>query len=136
MRVTTDHGLHDLARDLGRAPAAMYRGGRKIVTEGARVGATLARGNAKRTAGRHGKRYPSAITSDRASVFFGFGGGEITAAYGPDSSKPQGGMSFEGGSRNQPPHHDLAKSADVIGPAFVGEVRSMLDDIFWPGGDR
>jgi hypothetical protein len=30
---------------------------------------------------------------------------------------PQGGMSFEFGSRNQPPHLDLNRSADIIGSA-------------------
>ena len=131
MRVRVQHDIDDLANDLAAIPPKMYREGRKIVTDGARVGASLARDNARRTAGKHGKHYPKSITADRGRAFAGFGGGEIAAEYGPDSGRPQGGMSFEFGSRNQPPHLDLAKSADVIGPAFYGEVRRMVDGLFW-----
>lgn len=134
-RINVSHGIGDLASDLTKIPPALYREGRKVVSEGARVGASLARDSAQRTAGDHGKHYPKSITADRAASFFGFGGGEIAAEYGPDANKLQGGMSFERGSRNQKPHNDLAKSADVIGPAFVGEVGRMVDGLFWPGGD-
>jgi hypothetical protein len=36
---------------------------------------------------------------------------------------PQGGMSFEYGSRNQPPHLDGLHALDTIGP----RVESMFD---------
>jgi hypothetical protein len=65
-------------------------------------------------------------------TFAGFGSTVIQGEYGPDIAHPQGGMSFEGGSRNQPPHNDLAKSADLIGPAFQGEVHRLPDKWFWP----
>ena len=71
-----------------------------------------------------------------AAAFVGLGGGEITAAYGPDSSLPQGGMSFEEGSRNQPPHNDLANSLDLIRPKFHRDVNELVDGLFWAGGDR
>ena len=42
-----------------------------------------------------------------------------------DVAKPQGDMSFERGSRNQPPHLDLNRSADVIGPQ-LGQVADAM----------
>ncbi|HKY58304.1 MAG TPA: hypothetical protein VJL80_09725 [Aeromicrobium sp.] len=135
-KVNVSHGIGDLKRDLSRIPPTFYREGRKLITEGAKVGNSLAKDNAKRSSGRHGKHYPKAFTADRAKSFVGFGGGVIQAEYGPDSHKRQGDMSFEDGSRNQRPHNDLRKSADVIGPALVGETRMMLDGMFWPGGDK
>jgi hypothetical protein len=65
------------------------------------------RSNATGTAGRHGIHYPASITSEVHGDE-----GEV----GPDSGMPQGGMSFEEGSRNQPPHLDGQKAAEVVGP--------------------
>jgi hypothetical protein len=61
----------------------------------------------------------------------GLFGNTVSGEYGPDAAMPQGGMSFEFGSRNQKPHLDLAKSADVIGPALAQEVRGLADQWFW-----
>lgn len=134
MSIHVEHsGITDLASDLRKIPPMAVKDMHGIVKDAARIGGMEARANARRTAGEHGKHYPSSITWDRsASSFYGFGGGSISAEYGPDSGRPQGGMSFEHGSRNQPPHNDLAKSADLVGPALAGEVRSALDDWFWP----
>jgi hypothetical protein len=41
-------------------------------------------------------------------------------------------MSFEYGSRNQPPHLDLNKSADLIGPQLAKDAGNLLDSLFWP----
>jgi hypothetical protein len=40
-------------------------------------------------------------------------------------------MSFEFGSRNQPPHLDLAKSADLAGPMFARDVAKVAARWFW-----
>lgn len=135
-RVSVTHGIGDLARDLSRVPPELYRKGTRVVAKNARDGGMTARRIAKWTAGAHGKHYPKAITWDRGRAFLGFGGGQMVAEYGPDSSRPQGGMSFEDGSRNQPPHNDLAQSRDLIRPAFHRDVDHLIDDLFWPGGDR
>lgn len=134
MTIRVEHsGITDLASDLRKIPVIAAKDMTGIVKDGARIGGLEARANAKRTSGTHGKHYPSAITWDRsASTFFGFGGAAYQAEYGPESSRKQGEMSFEHGSRNQPPHHDLAKSADLVGPAMAGELRSAMDDWFWP----
>ena len=129
--------LGDLQTDMARIPGELYREGRKIVSANARAGATIARASARKTAGAHGKNYPRSITADRASSYAGFGGGVIQATYGPESGRSnQADMSFEWGSRNQPPHLDLLKSADVIGRRFAADVSRMVGDLFWPGGDQ
>jgi len=134
MRVRATHTLDDLQRDLAQLGPTLYREGSRVVRENVADGGRTARRIAKWTAGAHGKHYPNAITWDRSTRnFVGFGGGEIQGEYGPDSSRRQGGMSFEGGSRNQPPHNDLANSLDLIRPKFHRDVENMLDGLFWPG---
>ena len=134
MRIRVEHTLDGLARDFKRIPADFYRNGRKVVAKNARDGGLTARRIAKHTAGTHGKYYPGDITWDRSGrAFVGFGGGEIAAEYGPDSSRPQGRMHFETGSRNQPPHRDLEQSLDLIRPAFHRDVDHLVADLFWPG---
>lgn len=125
------HGIDDLASDMAGIARGARRDMVKVVREGIKVGASVARDNAKRTAGKHGKHYPRSITSEMYGVVEFGGAAGIAGEYGPDSSKPQGGMSFEFGSRNQPPHLDLARSADTIAPAFLGEVRRLPDGWFW-----
>lgn len=114
----------DMDRIVARAPKDMG----STVREGIRTGNTLARDFARRSAGRHGKLYPRAFSSEM-KLYGGFG--LIAGEYGPDEAMPQGGMSFERGSRNQKPHLDLARSADIIGPAFDGEVSRLPDKWFW-----
>lgn len=138
MRVTARHeGLKVLEDDLKSAGPRMVHEAREIIEDNVKAGAFEAKRLAKLTARRHGKHYPASITYDRtAAVFMGFDGGEIKGAYGPDTSLPQGGMSFEDGSRNQPPHHDLANSLDLIRPKFERDVDNMLGRALHPDGDR
>lgn len=123
MRVTVTHTLDALERDARAIPARTTVGLAKIVRANAKAGNALAKGNARRTAGKHGKHYPNAFTAEAISP--------LMWEYGPDDSKPQGGMSFEMGSRNQPPHLDLTKSRDVQGPKFGKDVSDFLDRLFW-----
>lgn len=117
------HHIDDLAADLKgiakRAPLDMDR----LTGLNAKRGNRLAKGYAKVSAGVHGKRYPDAFTIERRSLH--------VWEYGPDAAMPQGGMSFENGSRNQPPHNDLAKSADVAGVLFARDVSKLPDKWFW-----
>lgn len=129
MRIRVIHGIDDLANDLRHISRTARPDMVKVVREGIRVGNVVARDYARESAGSHGKHYPKAFSSEMTL----YGAlGLIAGEYGPDEAMPQGGMSFEGGSRNQPPHNDLAKSADLIGPAFQGEVHDLPDSWFWP----
>lgn len=115
--------LRDIAR---KAPSAE----RDVVRRGIKTGNSLAQSYAKVSAGRHGKLYPRAFSSEMRPTFVGYGTVIHSGEYGPDIAKPQGGMSFERGSRNQKPHLDLARSADQIAPALQGEARQMVDRLF------
>ena len=127
MQVRVRNTLRDLAKDARAVPAHAYREMVSTVREGVKIGSRLAKENARRSSGAHGKHYPKSITSEIKSMTFG----AIVGEYGPERDRLQGGMSFEEGSRNQPPHRDLAKSLDVVGPAFVGEVRRIPGKVFW-----
>ena len=133
MKITVRHGLDDLEADFRtiarRAPGEF----RAVVRDGLRAGNMLAKDFARQSAGAHGKLYPRTFSTEMYGTGrFSGGVSSYSGEYGPDSTLPQGGMSFEQGSRNQPPHNDLAKSAEIIGPAFVRSVRDVLDDLFWP----
>jgi hypothetical protein len=135
--VRVEHGIGDLTNDLIQIPARFYRGGRQVVTAAASDGGRTARRTARWTAGRHAKLYPKAITWDRATTYSGFGGGEIKAEFGPVMIG-QGLLAdyLENGSRNNPPHNDLANAQDLIRPSFHRGVDHLLTDLFWAGGDR
>ncbi len=123
LNVRCTHTVGDLANDLVAITRRSTGDMRKVVRDNLAAGNRLARANAKRTAGSHGKHYHRAFSWEMTGLTVG--------EYGPDASKPQGGMSFEGGSRNQPPHNDLAKSADIQGPLFARDAGKLADEWFW-----
>lgn len=133
-RIRVTHDIDDLANDLAAIVRRAPRDMRAKVNEGARVGNSLAKEFASRQHSmnsRYDVHYPRSFTwESRGVVSFG-GVNGYAAEYGPDASRPQGGMSFEFGSRNQPPHLDLARSADIIAPSFAQEVRELAGEWFW-----
>lgn len=131
MRVRVTHDIGDLANDCVAVIRKLPREAQAVVNEGARAGNMLARDFARGSAGKHGKHYPNSMTTEAGRAFRGFGAAVFSAEYGPVLGRKQGGMSFEYGSRNQPPHLDLNKSADIVGPALPGEARRMLERLFW-----
>lgn len=122
-------GLSQLADDLARAGSGIAAEMEKPVRQSGRELRDEARSRARKTAGRHGKYYPASITDE---VRMGDGG--IFAEVGPDPDKPQGGMSFEYGSANQPPHNDINGAADVMEPKFVAAVEKAIDDLLTAHG--
>lgn len=117
------HTIGDLARDLAAIPPMAVVDMVDTVRTNAQSGARLAKGFAKQSAGAHGKHYHKAITAEMRTP--------MSWEYGPDAAMLQGGMSFEFGSRNQKPHLDLARSADIIGPRFAEQVAKLPDRWFW-----
>ena len=103
-----------LAIDLAHAPEEAEPELRNAVKETARDLRELWRRNARKTARKHGKYYPRAISFDMYP-------GRLAAEVGPDAHHPkgQGAMSFEYGSRNQPPHLDGNRALDELEPLFV-----------------
>lgn len=79
------------------------------------------RDRARVTAGRHGRRYPASITTERL-----ISGRVVSVDIGPEVGRPQGGMGrgFEYGSVNQPPHLDGKQATDETEPQFVSELEA------------
>lgn len=112
--------LTALSRDLGKLPAQATKSMIGVYKQAGEILKTTWQANARATAGKHGKHYPNSITTDmRIST-------NIEVEVGPDPSLPQGGMSFEYGSVNQPPHLDGQKAADKLGPALGTMVDQAL----------
>ena len=114
------HELSALASDLGKMSAR---------STGAMIGVFKAGGeelvqawaaNARSTSGVHGKHYPDSIDSEMQI------GRDIVIEVGPNPAKPQGKMSFENGSKNQPPHLDGQRAADTVIPLIDRRIDAAL----------
>jgi hypothetical protein len=122
VKIRVRHSIDRLADDQADIARSTKPKLAKIVRENADEGRNRARAFARLSAGAHGKHYPKAITSEATGL--------LEAEFGPDAGMPQGGMSFERGSRNQPPHNDLAQAADLVAPAMEADVRKLLARLF------
>lgn len=124
MRVKVTHGIGDLADDLTLGASAVDRKGPRVVAASTRVGFKAAQRFARASAGPHGKSYWKRITSDTSG---------LSGEYGPSGSPKTEfvGVGFRSGI-----NLDLPNSADIAGPDLERRVRGLLDDVFWPGGDR
>lgn len=122
-------GLTGLTRDLETAAAEALPAVRAVTIANGQMLRDIWRDNARRTAGKHGKWYPSSITSQGTSS----GGGALGAVVevGPDKSRRQGGMGrgFEYGSVHQPPHLDGTKAAEQVEPQFVSEIEQAISGL-------
>lgn len=124
MQIKVTHSIGDLASDMRKVTTTTQVKAARVVRKNAVAGNRVAKALARESAGKHGKHYPNAFSADAETP--------LRWEYGPDSSKPQGGMSFENGSRNQKPHLDLARSADKQGPQFAKDIADMVAGQFWP----
>ena len=130
--ITVHSTLDGFSDDLEGLPRKAHTEMVGVVREGLRVGNSVGRDNARRTAGSHGKYYPRAFSWEMHGALSSLSGGDLVSGeYGPDAAMPQGGMEFEDGSRNQPAHLDVAKSYYTIAPAFRGEASQIPDRLFW-----
>lgn len=84
------------------------------------------RAGARKTAGRHGKHYPSSITHALLRA-----DGAIWSDIGPETDLPQGGMGpgFEYGSVNTAPHPDMAVAFATNAQDFSDAVAARVDEI-------
>lgn len=115
--------LAELGMELGRIAARSV----PILTEVYRDSAdTLVEkwaANARASSGVHGKHYPDSIDHQRLIST------DIAFEVGPNPSKPQGSMTFETGSANQPPHPDGQQAADEVQPSIERAVLGALADL-------
>lgn len=122
-RISADFDAHEarkLALDIQAGGERAQLRCRRVVKGDANELKQLWRKNARKTAARHGKRYPRAIGYD-------IEGGGFRAVIGPDALMPQAGMSFEYGSRNQKPHLDGNRAADVVFPQFRKNIADAAE---------
>lgn len=123
MRVHVEHTLGDLVAILSAAPEKLVTEGSQIIRRNIEAGNKVGRAFAKTSSGVHGKHYPKAFSAQMTSALEG--------EWGPDEAKPQGGMSFERGSRNQKPHLDVLRSGDVQVPQYHDDMSDLADRLLW-----
>lgn len=130
MGVRVVHTIGDLERDLRtiakRAPVEL----RKVVRKNAIEGNRLARSYARGASGPHGKNYYKRISWDQPRSFYGFGGGSITAEYGPHGAVV--GRAVGAGYRGANENSDLNRSANVIAWTFGPNALHAAHKLFWP----
>jgi hypothetical protein len=114
------HSIGDLAADCesiaARGPVELP----KVVRANVERGNTVAQGFARRASGPHGSSYWKRLTWEVT--------GPLTGEYGPHG----GGVPVGGGWRHGLGNSDLARSTDVIGPAFAAAVGDTVQGWFWP----
>lgn len=133
MRIQVKNTLDDLASDTRKIVADARTELPAVVSEGIRTGNSFAKDLARETSGTHARKYPGTFSASMNKGFSGFGSRIIQGEYGP-VARGQGNLApiLENGSRNNPAHNNLSRSADVIGPAMVREVGDRVDSWFWP----
>lgn len=120
----------ELQRALEEAPQELADGLFRAVDDSAAKLQRDWRSNARKTARRHGKHYPSSITHDLQLE-----DGAISADIGPDRAMLQGemGPGFEYGSVNQPPHMDgaiaFARNVQNFGDMVDDAIRAVVDKV-------
>lgn len=112
--------LYALSRDLSKIGATATASMFGVFKEAGDDLKNAWRENARATSGVHGKHYPDSITADmKVST-------NIEVEVGPDPRLRQGGMSFEYGSVNQPPHLDGQRAADTVIPLIDRRIDIAL----------
>jgi len=128
-RVRVVHGIDDLEGDMVSIAKRARPDMVKTVREGLKVGNSIARDNAKRSGGPHGKRFYKRYSWEMHGVVAFGGTAGISGEYGPEGIPKS---EFVGaGYRNNGPNLDLPNSADQIAPAFYGEVKRLPEKWFW-----
>lgn len=123
MGIQITNTLDGLAADMRTMPRQAAVGFSKAVRSNVNEGKRRARRNAKITARRHGRLYPDAITAEMRTA--------LSGEFGPETYKSQGGMSFERGSKNQPPHRDLERAASGLKLRLARDADDVVGRLFW-----
>lgn len=126
-RISVTHSIGDLAADLHTiarvAPGELAKVVRSNLRDGNRLAKQYARAaNPPRS---HAQQYPSKFLAEMTTPHRG--------EYGP-VAEGQGQLAaiLEQGEGHNAPQNNLAKSTDIIGPAFAHDVGRKADSLFWP----
>lgn len=117
------HELAAVAVDIGKVGVQSTKAMVEVFQEGGDTLANAWAHNARQTSGVHGKYYPNSIDWEMQLST------NIVIEVGPNPDKPQGRMSFENGSVNQPPHLDGQRAADYELPVIERRVDRRLDAV-------
>lgn len=123
--------LGDLERDLRAIAPKARKEFRGVVREAVKAGNATAKDFARATSRRHAKQYPGTFTS-QINRDAGLFGNTYTGEYGPEP-RGQGLLAniLENGSRNNPAHNNLRRSADLIAYQLPSHVHAVIDELFW-----
>lgn len=134
-RVTVSHGIGDLAADLrtiAREAPAVLSG---VVRDNIRAGNELAKSYARTANGPESasRKYPGSFTAAMGKGFRGATSSVYSGEYGP-IARGQGELAhiLEQGLGHNAPQNNLAKSSDIIGPAFAHDAGRKAASLFWP----
>lgn len=119
MRVVVINDLSDLADDMRAIPVEFAARAGSIVRRHVNEGNKIAQRIAREKSGPHGANYYKRLSGEMT--------GPLTGEYGPHD----GGTPVGAGWRHAPGNHDLAQSADLIGPRFADTVIDVADGLFW-----
>lgn len=118
MSITIESNANEIIADIGRMTREVTNRMASVIESSAVDMRDEWRANARVTAGKHGKHYPNSIQYRMTGAF--------EAIIAPDESQTQGAMSFEFGSRNQPPHLDGQRALDYLAPLITRRIESQL----------
>lgn len=122
--ITIDsHELAAVAIDIGKVGVQSTKAMIEVFQDGGKTLSNAWAHNARATSGVHGKHYPNSIDWEMQLST------NIVIEVGPNPAKPQGRMSFEEGSVNQPPHLDGQRAADYEIPMIERRANRRLDAI-------
>ena len=118
------HSLDDLERDMKTIATTFKPRAAEQVRDVARDGNKAGKANARKSSGTHAKEYPGKFSAERITP--------LAYEWGP-RAEGQGLLPLERGNRNTPPHHDIARAADIHGAHdLAARMNIVLDRLFWP----
>lgn len=107
--------------ELGKIDKHAFKAVVSIVEESAIDVRDEWKANAKESSGRHGSWYAHSIRYRMVPAFT-----SIVADIEPTPGYKQAGMSFEFGSRNQPPHLDGQRAIDRYAPLIARRIQAAM----------
>lgn len=120
MTISITTNSSSVIADLGKVSGRAFRNAEVAVRTGGGWVEKDWKANATQTAGEHGKWYPDAIK--------GRSTGALEYTVEPDEAMRQGAMSFEEGSRNQPPHLDALRAFDARQAAIRRLIKRAVEN--------
>lgn len=132
--VRCDHaGVTNLAADMEQIPSRAYRESQNLIRDGIKAGALVSKDLARPKSGKHARLYPGKMTSAMGSTYRGPTAIIHQGEYGPLPSG-QGLLATileDGVPGKNRPARNLARSLDLIRPAFHQGAEQLLDGLFW-----